>query len=232
MLLNLKRRNDKWYFALGSLHHAGFPLNKIIRFHSHDALDYESTESVVVAAVKDGFPYFENYEGECSNQQTAYLCWIWTYLSALRKIDQMNKRVMLLIDDILPISTWDYNRLGSLVSKCVGADKHHKRIFKALQLRYECGSDLLLPKIPYYSSVLRRGLYGLNENGYILSRSGARMFMDVYEELFPGDIISITEYIAKRGVTNKKYRAGFWTVLDEVIKDYRVEWKTSDLRGF
>ena len=231
MLMSLKRREDKWYFALGSLHHADFPLDRVIRFHSHDGQDYESTQSVVEAAVADGFPYFGNYDGANNKRRQAYLCWLWTYVSALRQIVQMNERVMLLIDDILPIPAWDWDRLCGLVRQCVEADRREKRIFKGLQLRFECTPDRLLPKIPYYSSMLREGLYSINENGYILSRSGARMFLNEYKDLFPKDIIAITELIARRGITNKRYRSGFWTVLDEVVQDYASDWKNSDLWG-
>ena len=232
MLMNLKRRDDKWYFALGNLQHAGFRLNRVIRFHSHDGLDYDSTDAIIKAAVADDFPYFVNYNDEDNKLRRAQLCWFWTYVSALRDIVRMNKRVMLLIDDVLPVRDWSWDRLCALTEECIKADKREGRSFRGIQLRHACNPTRRLPKIEIYSSVVSEGLYGLNENGYILSKSGADMFLNVYEEVFPLEIIFITEFISKRGVTNKRYRSGFWTVLDEVIGDYDGEpWKKSDLWG-
>ena len=228
MLMNLKRREDKWYFALGNLCHAGFERDSVIRFHSHDGLDYESTSAVVEAAVADGFEYFSKFDWEDTKKRRAYLCWVWTYVSALRQIIQMNKRVMLLIDDALPFQSWNFGRFNKLVDECVEADKREGRRFKGLQLRFACNPKILLPTVKIYSSMLCEGLYGINENGYVLSRPGARMFLDTYKNLFPLDINEMTKFIAKRGETNKKYRSGFWTVLDEVLTTHKWE---SDLWG-
>lgn len=246
MLINLKRREDKWFFALGWLNALGYPVHgdevergdnswsdRIIRFEARDGQDYKDTQSVIDAAVADGFDYFKNYNVDepyasaDSAIEIRTLCWKWTYMCALREIVHMDKCVMLLIDEILPVQTWDWDRLNRLVSECDAADKRNGRGFKGLQLRHKCTPFRKLPNVPYYSSMLREGLWGINENGYVFSRSGARMFLNAYAQFFPEEIISITEMLAKRGITNKQYRDGWWTVLDEVIDD-NYRWK-SDL---
>lgn len=247
MLINLKRRTDKWFFALGHLQALGYPVegderrrgdqswsNNIIRFEAHDGQDYKDIQSVIAAAVADGFAFFGNFYDACEkdydlsgdNVEIRKLCWRWTYAAALRAIEEMNKRVMLLIDDILPVQNWDWDRLNRLVVECVEADRHHGRRFKGLQLRYKCSPDRRLPETPYYGSMLREGLWGINENGYVFSRSGARMFFNTYKEKFPLEIIAAGEEIARRGVTNKRYRSGWWTVRDEAIKGNYV-WKSN-----
>ena len=77
--------------------------------------------------------------------------------------------------------------------------------------------------------MLREGLYGLNENGYVFSAEGARIFLEVYSQQFPSEIISAGEEISRRGAEDETYRNGWWTVLDEVAGSSR-KWE-SDLWG-
>ena len=114
MLINLKRREDKWFFGLGWLHGLDYPGDRIIRFDAHDGLDYQDTESVVKAAVADGFEFFSNYNGGDSNVDKHQLCWFWSYCFALRTIVEMDKIVMLLLDDMLPFKNWDWRRIHHL----------------------------------------------------------------------------------------------------------------------
>ena len=223
-------------FRSGHLDAQGFPLDKVIRFHSHDGMAFDSVADVIESAVADGFSYFRKYseDREIDDRDAvrkARLCWFWTYVSALRKIVEMNKRVLLFIDDCLPKRNWDYKRLRDLVEECEVFCKKEGTTFKILQLSARCDASIHLPDIPYYSSMLRKGLYGIDEGGYVFSRSGARLFLKLYEDIFPKEIIYIAEHISKRGVTNKKFEDGFWTVIDPAFNNHFPERSNSDLRG-
>ena len=236
MLMNLKRRDDKWHFAQGHLDALDYPLDKVIRFESYDGMAFDSVADIVEAAVADGFSYFRKYseDREIDDRapvRKAQLCWFWTYVSALRKIVEMNKHVLLFIDDCLPRRSWDYKRLSKLTDECEDVCKKEGATFKVLQLTDECSASVHLPDIAYYSSMLRKGLYGLNEGGYVFSRSGARLFLKLYEDIFPKEIIFIGEHISKRGLTNKKFEDGFWTAIDPVFNYHYPDWSNSDLWG-
>ena len=228
MLMNLKRREDKWFFALGALRAFGFPFfgdnapwgDTIIRFISHDAEDYENTEDVMAAAVADGFPYFERFEHR-SDQAKRILSWMWTFNSALRKIAEMDKIVMLLIDDMLPRETWTWGRLNSLMNEC--------KNLKGLQLRRNCRGDLYVPPVPPFTSLLQQGFAGANDNGVVLSGNGAEIMLEVGAEHFGnGDTPQIFEEVARRGLTDRKYFEGFYSVLEAVIDMGCYFWE-SDL---
>ena len=73
MLMNLERRIDKWWYALGHLTALNYPVkgnerknpqkpwsDQIIRFISHDGRVYDSTQTVIDAAVDDGWLFLKN----------------------------------------------------------------------------------------------------------------------------------------------------------------------------
>ena len=229
MLINLKRRKDKWFFGFGWLHGLGYPGDRIIRFDAHDGKDYETTQDVVAAAVVDGFEFFGNYNDGEAILKKHQLCWFWSYCGALRTIIEMDKTVMLLLDDMLPYKNWQWNRTSALVSECIKANADEGQSFKGLQLCYGMTPQRRPPDVPIYSSMLREGIFGLNENGYVFSKDGASMFLEVYGEQFPKEIVFAGETISIRGLENDEYRKGWWTVLDEVV-GYSFDWE-SDLWG-
>ena len=117
MVMNLKRREDKWFYALGALAVTGFPMHDgtIIRFRSHDSRKYNRASSVIKEAVNDGFPYFAKYTRPHDPLGKRVLAWQWTWASALRRIVRMNRCVMLLIDDFAPAYNWNWKRYCRVV---------------------------------------------------------------------------------------------------------------------
>ena len=233
MLMNLKRREDKFYFALGALKAASFSFsgNKepwgdtIIRFISHDALDYKDTQAVVKAAAADGFDYFERYTGDSDDQTTRFMAWRWTWISALRTIVDMDKCVMLLIDDFIPLPGWTWQRFKRLVKECHEASSS----FKALQLKNNSRAEMFVPPVDPYTSMLRPGFCGANNNGFVLKKDGAQRLLEVHKELFPTHgITEVCRTISERGENDANYRDGFWSVLEPVIDLGYFGW-VSDL---
>ena len=234
MIMNLEKREDKWWFALGWLAHRGVPFSglnalwgdTIIRFISHDGEHYGDTESVIDAAVADGFDFFPLFS---SIEKYRDVAWCWTWCSALRKIVEMNKTVMLLIDDSLPL--WDWRRLCSLVVPCHEGESEHGA-FRALQLNTELPLNKIIPTPPEpYSSVLAKGFRGKGDYGFILNASGAQMLLNKKTTDPPGSVIpcgDITE-IARDGIENKEYYSGLWHTLENIVfHTTQIDWK-SDL---
>ena len=111
MLLNLQRREDRYWFAMGNLKTLEFPNDRIIRFITHDGKDYPDIPSINQATVEDGFPYMSEFVPHTR----ALAAWLWTWRCALRRIVEMDKTVLLLIDDHLPKHGWTYD---PAVSSC------------------------------------------------------------------------------------------------------------------
>ena len=235
MLMNLKRREDKFWFALGALRACDFSFSgsntpwgdTIIRFLSHDALDYKDTQSVVKAAVTDGFEYFEKYTDDGDEGATRYMAWRWTWVSALRAIVDTDKCVMLLIDDFIPRPGWTWGRFKKLAKECYDASPDKN--FRALQLRDNNRAEMFVPPVNPYTSMLRPGFCGTNNNGFVLKKEGAQGLLEVHKELFPKrGITEVCRTISERGENDTNYRDGFWSVLEPVIDLGYFGWE-SDL---
>ena len=233
MLMNLERREDKWYFALGALRACDFPFsgdnapwgNTIIRFLSHDAEDYEDIELLIDAASADGFTYFERYPWR-DEQGKRTLAWLWTWHGALREIANMDdKIVMLLIDDFLPKSNWTYGRFRKLVREC-----HATKIlpFKGIQLRTSDRAEYVYPNQFAYTSCLRQGFYSSNNNAFILSSMGALLLLETSIEVFPKDSVHSVYVEASKQANDVDRRQGFWSTLDDIVDMGYYSWE-SDL---
>ena len=61
-ILNLKRREDKWNYALGWLMSLNYPIGVLNRFIAHDGLDYDDIDTIVRAAESDGFDLSCKYD--------------------------------------------------------------------------------------------------------------------------------------------------------------------------
>ena len=165
MPMNLERRKDKWYFILGCLRKIGFQPTQIIRFISHDAQDYQDIPSICEAMRADGFDY-DASDPIISSTDIRILARIWTIQSALQKIVELDKTVLLLIDDFSPVAHWTYNRLNHLVQECYRCEVDHGP-FRLLQLSHSydpCDRNIHEP----HTSMLSKGLSGFNGWGGVL----------------------------------------------------------------
>ena len=230
MLLNLQAREDKFYYALGWLARLDFPFggrthpwgDTIIRYIAHDGSDYKDKTEVIDAAVADGFTYFDKFY----YIKLRDIAWCWTWAAALRKIVDMKKTVLLLIDDCLPM--WEWYRLRLLTNSCYQSESDHGE-FRALQLNTKPPHCDITPVEPEpYSYMLAKGFYGKGDYGFILNALGAQMLLDMQSQLcsLPPRIIC---EIAKRGLNSTEYFSGLWHTLDKIVQNEPgITWK-SDL---
>lgn len=217
---NLKRREDRWYFALGALRALGFNIereNYIIRFNAHDAKDYRNTELLIEAAVDDGFAFFTRYMEE--RVSPAVLAWHWTWNDIMRTIAEMpeNTTVLFMIDDSYPLEAYSARRLNRIVEE---ARRLTEGEFYAIQLNVSINPiKYRSPSLYLNSSMLLPGLIGHDDLAFILSPLGAKIFMNTFREIqpIPRVIHDVIETIANRGVNDDKFYKGFWHTAEHVF---------------
>ena len=228
MVMNIPKNEKRWYYMLGVLMAHGFPMggdsspwgNMIIRFPAHDGLDYPDREAVVEAAITDGFPYFNRFHRMKTRSTVA---WCWTWASALRKIVEMNRTVLLLVDDRYPRFGWSYRRLSLLVRECARASHGHGT-FRGIQLEACIRAHDIRPPYKPHTSMLHPGFAGCNDNAFILNAEGAKLLLEVHSEPpydFPlKDILTV----AQRGVDDPKYYDGLWHTLEPLVMTKCPRW--------
>ena len=221
--MNLERRIDKLYFVLGALRVAGFPVKTcnslfswdkfFVRSLSHDGDLYDSAKDVCNAAVADGFEWFADYRQDTDKERKYACAWAWTWASTMRKIAELDKTVMLLIDDVTPAFMWTYERYRRLAQECATDPD-----FKVLQLRTQ--ADRLprrLPVTEYFTSLIGKGFAGGVDHGLILNKTGAELLLEVQATppiMHPsGDMTKITKW----GLKDKKFFNGFYHTLDHIV---------------
>ena len=212
MILNLKRREDRYWFALGGLKVLQFPDDRIIRFITHDGLDYESVESIQRRMIEDGFAYMEAFEPY--SRSTA--AWVWSWRCALRRIVEMDQTVLLLIDDFIPKHGWTYERLCYLVDACLREQDEHGP-FRILQLLHTYRGD---EKVDHgvYSSMLSKGLAGCQNIANILNAEGAKLLLDIGSQ-DPLDYPNADFGKLTSRRDDWDYFYGTWHTLDEICEN-------------
>ena len=221
MIMNLKRREDKYLFAMGGLGVLGFWGDMVIRFIAHDGQDYPDIESVNKAAVADGFDHFTGI----TPYNKAHAAWIWTFQSALRYIIEIDKTVLLLIDDYFPKSGWTFLRLKALVGEANWRGHNHGK-FRILQLIKSQTGDEIVNSTPH-TSMLAKRLSGISDCATVLNAAGAELLLRQYKEtlgLIPADVFN---RIARRR-DEPEYFYGLWHTLDDICVHYNLTDK-SDL---
>ena len=229
LVMNLKRREDKWYFLLGALRAMNFPFSGgntpwgdiIIRYLSHDGKDYPDAAAVHRAAVADGFSYFDNFH----NRTPAVTAWWWTWASALRTIAEMDKTVLLLIDDFIPQFGWSWNRLRQLVEECRQLKGTGHGDFRGLQLRANIAGSLRTIDEPY-TSLLAKGFLG-NDNAIVLNRAGALLLLEDHAEPPYWAPDRKLEDLARRGAKDDTYYKGLWHAIDPIFRAGYFPWESN-----
>ena len=241
IIINLKRREDKWYFMLGTLASAQFDIHRkdfIKRYIAHDGKDYRDEIQVRDAAVADGFEYFARYDGSDRKVLAGQMALNWTWASGLRTIVEMPKDSMALFlqDDRYPSPKYSADRVEGLARQAV-RDREHGD-FLGLQLNLGMGSGEYGP-----SSSLNRGWIGSGHGAFLLSPNGAAVLLNrfsAYQEGFV-PLGTLVSDIGKRGRYDEKSYKGFWHVgenafysygfFDSDIRDYRYHQNISEFRA-
>ena len=229
IIINLKRREDKWYFMLGTLASAGFDIHRkdfIIRYIAHDGKDYRDEIQVRDAAMADGFEYFAHYNGKGQKILVGQMALNWTWASGLRTIAEMPKDSMVLFlqDDRYPSPKYPADRVEQLARQAV-SDREHGD-FLGLMLNIQMESGEYSP-----SSSLNRGWVGCGHGAFLLSPNGAAVLLNrfsTYQEGFV-PLGTLVADIGKRGQYDEKFYKGFWHVGENAF--YSYGFFDSDIRG-
>ena len=218
LVMNLRRREDKWWFMRGALGVLGFPHRKIVRFKAHDGLDYPDVDALHRAAIVDGFLHFDDFRTK-TPQNSA---WYWTWVSALRHIQNSNKIALLLIDDAVPLMGWSWLRFQHLTTEAYSHQRHGD--FRAIQLSKNTIQRSILLSHKPYSSMLHPGFAGCSDNGVILNAAGARLLLDAHTTSPTAPNQNFLQ-IAELGVDNPDYFEGLWHTLDQVVNTATFNWE-------
>ena len=211
MILNLKRREDRYWFAFGGLKVLQFPDDRIIRFITHDGLDYDSIESIKQRMIKDGFAYMQNFEPY--SRSTA--AWLWSWRCALRRIVEMDQTVLLLIDDFMLKHGWTYQRTAGLVDACIRKEADHGP-FRLLQLCHSHRTDEVIKNLHEpYTSMLAKGLAGTVNYATILNAEGAKLLLKI-AQMEPLDYPAADFGKLTSRSDDWIYYSGTWHTLDEI----------------
>ena len=221
MIINLERRADRYYFAVGALSSLEFNIypgdENVIRFIAHDGADYPDIESVQEDAVRDGFEEFGRGFQGFSKEQTA---WYWSWRAALRRVIEIDKTLLLLIDDYTLKPGWTYWRVYNLVSECEQSDHG----FRLLQLAQSSVSEARYVHKPY-TSILAKGLSGPIDNGTILNPAGAQLLLDIAAEDPLGSPDVDFGKLARK-LNNPACYAGTWYTLDDIVQHAQYDFQS------
>lgn len=221
MIINLERRIDRYYFALGALNALEFNVypgdENVIRFIAHDGQAYPDLKSVQEDAIRDGFEEFGRGLQGYSKEQTA---WYWSWRSALRRIVEVDKTLLLLIDDYVLKPGWTYWRVYNLVSECEQSDHG----FRLLQLARSTVSEARYTHKPH-TSILAKGLSGPIDNGTILNPAGAQLLLDIAAEDSLGAPDVDFGKLARK-LNNLSYYAGIWYTLDDIVQHAQYDFQS------
>ena len=232
--INLKRREDKWWFALGTYRHLDIPLcgdyglwgDTVIRFEAHDGQQYQDLDAIRKAAIADGFPHFDRmlYDGAMRGELA--LCWSWA--SALRYIIELDMTVLCLYDDYTLLPHWPWGRVNQLIREL--ANRHP---VKLIQLRPSEFPNLTTPSRPPFSSNLGHGIGGSTDTCTILNREGAEILFQASTEYFKdstrlGPPPDAYRNVWLRGENDEQYREGIYHTIECISDVTAVNWD-SDL---
>ena len=231
LILNLKKRVDKWMFAQGALRAHDFDIesNLVHRFLGHDGETYESREAVMEAAVADGFDYFGNYEWMNDKRSIA---WCWSWAAIMRKIVEIDKTTMFLMDDQMPIPGWSYWRFCRLVEDLHDVREEHGEL-RVIQLNtglYPKSDTIVYPMVG-------QGIGGSCDFGFILTAAGAQLLLDVQSTPIHNDKGLPWDFpcVDMRRMCEQKYdfdcTTGVYHMLDHIVTPEHIEFK-SDLRDY
>ena len=220
---NLKRREDKWYFTLGALHHAGLNVNRedfIIRHIAHDGKDYRDDIQVRDAAIADGFDGFTRFDGQHNRLPVGNMAWFWTWNSVMRKIAEMPKewKVLYLIDDVYPAPNYTWERINKLAQEVVQMQGHGK--FRGLQLHQDMRAREYRPAAPLInSSVLSYGWMSRSDVALLLNAECAEILMNVFSDFQrgPKTAHNVIMAVANRGCKDDNFYKGFWHTTENVF---------------
>ena len=229
--INLKRREDKWWLALGTYHQQGIPFDgdsapwgdTIVRFEAHDGQEYADLDAIRKAAIVDGFPHFDNMLPDYVPRGELALCWSWA--SALRYIIKLDTTVLFLYDDYSLVPHWNWERANQLVRALEG-----RHPFKLIQISASEFPNTITPSKPRFSSSLGQGVGGSTDCCTILNREGARLLLEASTEYFKdhttlGPPPDAYRNMWKRCDTDTQYREGIYHTLER-IANVTLNWST------
>lgn len=231
---NLKRREDKWHFMLGALHHAGLNINRedfIIRHIAHDGKDYRDDIQVRDAAIADGFNSFTRFDGQHNRLPATNMAWFWTWHSVMRTITEMptGSIVLFLIDDVYPARNYTWERINNLAYDVTQIKGHGD--FRGLQLHQDFEAHEYRPIPLISSSILSYGWQSRSDVALLLTPEGAEILMNVFADFQQGPTTThdVIQSLVNQANDNDNFYKGFWHTIENVFNHHSFYFDTDIL---
>ena len=170
-VLNLPHRIDRKNFMIGHLETVGVPLHIINFFPAKYGKDYENKESIREAMVADGFDFMKHEPMYQPN--LAVWCYYWNWLVMLRKLMDVQRTGMIILDDRLLTIDWD------TLSETVAFLCRTYPPFRILQLGWVSLWKGERKRIEPLSGLVARGIRSNGDYATVLSADGAKQLFDL-----------------------------------------------------
>lgn len=102
VMLTLEKTDRRTWIGTGGLLACGVPFNRILYHVGEDGKDYSGTVEVLEAAVKDGFPKFQECldDGSYMDLKPTIAAQFWSYMQICRESIEKNKIFLWIQDDM------------------------------------------------------------------------------------------------------------------------------------
>lgn len=184
------------------------------RFSAHDGRDYESVESMIEHALRDGVSELSDYAGSCYKGSFGG---IWSYTECLRRCVETGKTTLILYDD-LPLGS-PISELNTILQAIAEKDEHD---FRILQLSWHIPKhypkyfrQIIKPEPVWYLPDYCHGFSGHGDQRNIYSPKGAQWMLNAmtlaplgFEEI-TGSFFCMQYFLP--GIFSSQYRDNCWT---------------------
>ena len=177
--MNLERKYDRHMFAQAMLAGVDTPLDRIKRVPGKDAMEYNTVEEIVDAAMADGFHYFEPLKHSWMGRGD--VGYHWAMCAALQEITELpaGQCVLLMQDDyVLRQPFWRFERIANI---------DNLKTFQISQWHPHDSDWYMGEKYPpmnrrHFSEDIYYGFNGAGDSALIHSAEGAKQMLQWIEE--------------------------------------------------
>lgn len=224
-ILNLKRRSDKWYFAVGALMALNFPLERLNRFIAHDGLDYADIDGIVRAAELDGFDLSCKYldcinTGKKDGYERQLMATNWSYCSVLRHINEQNRLHIWMLDEFFPQYYWAWDRLSvwaKIVMEEYGSNRIVCQLARSNRMNYPRFEDY---KAQEWRHNVGEGFCSAQDGAFLLNAAGADFFLQRFLAPPHGCILRTTRAFLK------EKPSGLFHAIEPIFESSRYKWRS------
>ena len=213
LILNLKKRPDRFWTCYGALMATGTPMDRVMRVEASPGIDFKDKDALVRAATEDGFPEFErivrelpaddpNYQLELNIKSQA-----WDYCRMLRYLKDTNQSGLILYDDRY-VKNWE--NLESLYKSLLRSQSRNDTFILQLDYYFSASLNQKMRRKRGYFPYIKQGPRSSSENAMLYSAAGAEWFLEkILEE--ENECRNVESTINRLSFIPARERPDFWS---------------------